>query len=354
MPSITEQDLRAQLEDGSLASLYLLAGEEKLILKRAARRLIACASGDAYPEFNRNELSGEAPVERVADAAAALPFFAPRKCVAVADFDPEGRSAQDLTRLLELMDDLPETTTLVLYYPTLDIPPKSAKWKKLLAQADKSGLVLRFARREPPELRRTIARAAERQGCEMERAAVDRLLEYCGPDLNLLLNETAKLCAYVLGRGEARITAGTVEALTPKTTETTVFVMVRALTSGDAQKAFTLLDELFYQNAEPVAVLGAMASAYIDMYRVRMALDSGLTPAAAAEYAPEYKKQDFRLRNAGRTIQRVPAAALARCLELLLEADLSLKGSHMEPRLVLEALMARLMRTLHAAQGGRS
>lgn len=353
MPEITEQDLRAQLEDGGFSSLYLLAGEEKLILKRAARRLIARASGEAFPEFNRNELSGETPVERIADAAAALPFFAPRKCVAVADLDPEAVPPQELDKLLELMADLPETTTLVLYYPTLDIPPKSKKWKKLLEQGGKLGLVLHFARREPGELRRTVIKAAERQGCVMDRAAADRLQEYCGPDLNMLLNETDKLCAYALGQGDGQITARTVEALTPKTTETAVFAMVKALTAGNAQEAYTLLDQVLYQDPDPVGVLGAMSTAYIDMYRVRAALDSGLTAGAAAEYAPEYKKFSFRLRNAERSVQRVPASALARCLDLLLEADLSLKGSRMDSRLVLETLMVRLMQAMHAAQGGR-
>ena len=353
MPAISEQDLRTQLENGTLASLYLLVGEEKLILKRAARRLIVRASGDSFPEFNRNELSGESPVERIADAAAALPFFAPHKCVAVADLDPEALPAQEMDKLLDLLDDLPETTTLVLYYPTLNIPPKSAKWKKLMDRGGKAGLTVSFARREPAELRRTILKAAEKQGCVMEKNAADRLQEYCGPDLNMLLNETNKLCAYVLGQGEGRVTPRTVEALTPKTTETATFAMVKALTAGNAQEAYTLLDEIFWQDPEPVSVLGAMSTAFIDMYRVRAALDSGLTAGAAGEYAPEYKKFSFRLRNAERSIRRTPASVLARCLDLLLEADLSIKGSRMDSRLVIEALMVRLMEAMHAAQGGQ-
>ena len=43
-------------------------------------------------------------------------------------------------------------------------------------------------------------------------------------------------------------------------------------------------------------------------------------------------------------------AQIKRCLDLLLEADLSLKGSRLEPRLVLETLVARL---LLVTEGGR-
>ncbi len=349
MPAITGQELKGHLAAGKFASFYLLYGEEKLLVKRAARRLIDKA-GENFPEFNRNEFSNEADMERIAGAVEALPFMAERKCVAVADYNIEEKPQAELDKLYDLLGDLPESATLVFFYPTLEIEgQKSAKWKKFRERAGKTGCIVEFSRMEPSELRKTLFRQGEKLGCPLSRGAADRLLEYLGSDLRLLLGETEKLCAYAQGMGAAEVTPAMVEELTPKSTETTVFMMVNALVAGNYEKAYRLLDALFYRGEEPIAILGAMSASYIDMYRVRAALESGLTSAAPAEYAQDYENRAFRLRNAERNSKGIPSAALKNCLDLLLEADLALKGSRLDPRLVLEGLVAKL---LLSGQGG--
>lgn len=353
MPVITEQELKAQMNGGALASLYLLKGQEKLLVKRAANKLIRQAGGEAFPEFNRSELSGEAEVEQIADAAAALPFMAGHKCVAVSDFNAGERPQADLEKLLELLDDLPETTTLVLYFPTLAVDGKSAKWKRLVERAGKRGYVVDFPQREAGDLRQILNKTAERQGCRLTRPALNRLLEYAGSDLHLLLCEMEKLCAYTLGRGEQEIGPEAVELLTAKSTEATVFVMMDALIAGEARRVYAILDGLFFQNAEPVMILGAMVTPYLDMLRVKAAMDSGLPTDAPLEYAPEYKPDrnkriNFRLRKAQQNLRLFNTQTLRACLNLLLEADGALKGSQLDGRVVMERLAAQLM----AAQRG--
>lgn len=344
MPLITEQDLKKHITAGTFAPLYLLSGDEKLTLKRAARRLIEKASDDPFPQFNRALFTNDTSVENIAAAVEALPFMAGHKCVAVSDFDPETKPADELDRLYALLDDLPDTTSLVFHYPTLDTrAQKSSKWKKFLDKAGKAGYTVDFPRLDASELRRLLAREAERQGCILPRQSWEKLFSYVGNDLHLLRAEVDKLCAYALGQGQTEITPALVEEVTPKSAETTVFMMVNALVAGQYEKAYSLLDLLFYQNEEPIAVLGAMAASYIDMYRVKAALESGLTSAAPAEYSPDYKNRGFRLRNAERSARGLSQATLKQCLDLLLEADLALKGSRLEARLVLERLISRLL-----------
>ena len=345
MPTITEQDLNKHIAARGFGPLYLLSGDEKLTLKRAARKLIEKSSGEGFPEFNRSIFTNDSDMEGVAAAVEALPFMAEHKCAAVSDFDPDSKSSEDLERLLSLMEDLPDTTTLVFWYPTLDIPAKrSPKWRKFLEAAGKAGYTVDFPRLNGADLRRLIKKEAERQGCELAPKSWEKLLSYAGSDLHTLRSETEKLCAYALGLGQKEITPAMVEELTPKSTETTVFIMVRALTSGRYEEAYNQLDLLFYRGEEPIAILGAMAASYIDMYRVKAALESGLPGSAPAEYASEYKgRGGFRLQNAERSAKKLTLSGLRRCLDLLLEADLSLKGSKMEPRLVLEGLISRLL-----------
>ena len=133
-----------------------------------------------------------------------------------------------------------------------------------------------------------------------------------------------------------------VEDMVPKSTETTVFLLANALVAGDYEKAYGLLDVLFYQNEEPIAILGALGASYVDMYRVRAALESGHPYQDAAQYG-DYKGRDFRLRNAQKNVRSISQGVLRQSLHLLLEADLALKGSRLEARIILDELIAKLL-----------
>lgn len=356
MAAITETELKRQLAEGSPASLYLVAGEEKYLVKRWAQRVIKAAAGDSFPEFNRNELGSAAAVDAIADAAEALPLFAPHKCVAVADWDPETRDQTELQKLKELLQNLPETTTLLFWYPTLDLDGKKSKTKNFMKWAAQHGGSLLCQRREVSDLRRLLLREAEKAGCTLSRENASRIIDYAGQDLTQLLNEMQKLCAYALGSrppGEEtppEITAAMVEELVPKSTEATAFLLANALVAGNYEKAYGHLDALFQQGEDPIAILGALSSVYVDMYRVKAALESGLPATAPAEYG-DYKGREFRLRNGERNARGVPLPVLGESLSLLLQADLALKGSKLSPRTVLDQLIARLL--LAAKEAGR-
>jgi DNA polymerase-3 subunit delta len=340
---ITEAEAKRQLEEGGLSSLYVVAGEEKHMVRKAAQKLITQAAGEAFPEFNRNELDSGCDIDALCDACVALPFMAEHKCVAVRDFDLFGRDQRDLDKLYELMEALPETTTLVLWFPTLSPGGRQApRWNSFLKKAEKCGSVLLLGRRSPEELRGELTRQAKKAGCTLPPKSLRLLLDYGGQDMNRLLGEMEKLCAYTLGMGETEITPAAIERLVPKSTEITVFLMVDALVEGNYQRAYSLLENLFAQKEKPTMILGAMASAYVDMYRVQGALDSGLQADAPLAYG-DYKGKDFRLRRAQKNLRRISGPTLCQCLSLLLEADLSLKSSRLQDRLVLDGLIARLL-----------
>lgn len=350
MPELTEAELKKQLAAGELCGVYLIAGEEKYLVKRAAGRLLKKAGSEAFPEFNSNEFGNDSSVDSIADAALALPFFAEHKCVFVSDFNVEEKDAVELQKLYELIETSPDTTSLVFWYPTLEFDgKKSAKWKKLLKAVGEKGGVLFCERRSGAELQKLLLREAEKAGCSLSRQNALRIVEYAGQDVTQLLHEMEKLCAFALGQAEGgeappEITEEMIEALVPKTTETTVFLMCNALVAGNYEKAYSLLDVLFYQNEEPIAILGALSSAYIDMYRVWVALESGQPSSAAGAYG-DYKGKEFRLRNAERNVKNMKPEILRESLELLLETDLALKGSRLSGRIVLEELIAKLLLT---------
>ena len=170
-------------------------------------------------------------------------------------------------------------------------------------------------------------------------------MQYVGNDLNALTNEMTKLCAFA-GGGE--ITAEQVEKTITKNMETTVFLLSNALVRGDYSKAYALLDLLMAQREEPYTILAVLSSAYIDMYRVRAAIESGKTSMAPTEYG-DYRGRDFRLKYAERDVRDLSIEMLRECLSLLLNCDLSIKlsgGENMD-RIALEKLFTQLLYVAH-------
>lgn len=348
MAEITEEQLKKQLAEDRLDRLYVLAGEEKYLVRRAAERLAKKAGGEVFPEFNNMALGNDDTVDAIADAAEALPFAAPRKSVLVSDFNVEEKDAAALKKLAELLSDPPEATVLIFSYPTLETAWKrpSKKWGDFLKLAREHGSVLLCQRRSPSELREMLVQRAKRLGCALSRQDAGRLVEAAGQDVTRLRGELEKLAAYALGSASEgqtpAITAQDIDLLVPQTAEAKIYQLSDDLVAGRYESAYRRLDALFYQRVEPVVILGTLSAAYVDIARVKTALESGLPAEGAAAYG-EYQRKEFRLRAAARAARRMEAPAIGKSLALLLDADMALKGSRMDPRVVLEELVAKLL-----------
>lgn len=342
MPEITETEFKKQIERGTFGSLYLLHGEEKYLLKLYANRLIEKACGGAFQDFNLQRMDGgSVSIDEMAAAVEAVPLLSERKCVAVSDLDVEARSASDLSKLYELIGMVPESTVLVFYLPSVEIDyKKSAKWKKFLGAVQKAGNTVCFKRKTQADAEKMLCAAAAKRHCELSRADAGKIIEYTGNDLQALFHELEKLCAYV-GPGK-EITRREIDQLVTKNYETTVFMLSRAILARQYDKAYSILDLLFYQNEEPVSVLAVLSTAYLDLYRVRAAVQSGESALEPAKYF-DYKGKEFRLRNAERDGGRFSIEMLRESLDALLNADVALKSARGNRRTVMETLIARLL-----------
>ena len=341
MAECREGDLKKQIEANTLAGVYFLYGEEKYMVSVWAQRLIKKSAGKDFLDFNLQRFTGDVPADTLDDAVQALPFMAQRKCVAVADLALEGRTPSEVKKLLELLDDVPDTTVLVLYFAASDPAlKKDKKWKDIFAVCKEKGTCIACMRRTQQDLERLLVSAAGKRGCTLSRTNSQRMFRYVGSDLTALLNELEKVCAFT-GGGE--ISSETIDKLVTRNLETRVYDLSKALLAGRYAQAYQTLGQLLDQNEEPVRILAVLSGAYIDLYRVRTALQSGETALEPANHFEEYKRREFRLTNAERDTHNLSTQMLRASLDVLLQADLDLKGSRTDSRLILEHTLARLL-----------
>ena len=296
MPEITEAELKKQIERSNFSNLYVLYGEESSLVVRYAQKLIAKAKGTAFEDFNYQRFEGDtAGMDAVAAAVEALPFMAERKCVAVSDLNVESLRTGELSKLEQIVESIPESTVLVIYLPSVEVDLKTAKkWKKFLTLANKYGSTLQLSRRSNLDLEKMLCTAATKRGCDLSRQNAGRIIRYSGNDLQSLMNELEKLCSFT-GTGE--ITAQTIDRLVVKNLEARVYDLSKAILSGQYDRAYEVLDLLFYQNEEPVSILAVLSSAYVDLYRLRISVQSGFSAVEPAKYF-DYARKEFRLTNA--------------------------------------------------------
>ena len=339
---VFEDTLKKSLAGKELLPVYILFGEDGY-LKRFYSAKISKMIAEPDDIFNFSRFEPSSDLQEVYDATQQFPMCADHKYVELFDYDFEKCDKADFERLLSLISDLPDTTTLLFRFDSVDFDiKKSAKFKKLTAACEKAGgLAVNLTHRQTPELVKMLCDGAMKRGCRFEPAAARLLIETAGDDISTLQNELIKLCAFCNG---GSITADTVERVSSKTVEASIYNLTKFIFAGDSTKALCCLDELLYMKIEPMAIFYTLSGAYVDMLRVFAAVQGGKgNTEILSIYAQSYKNKAFLLDNARTTLRKMDFNRLNLSFSALMKADTELKSTGTDPRFVLEQLIVRLI-----------
>lgn len=342
----TETELKRHIREGVPKPVYFLFGEESYLSAHYAEKLTQMATDGELGEFNCRKMDGrECSVEEIEAEAETLPLMAERKCVVVCDYDATKANA-DLPRLMALLEDPPESCVLIFWQCGVDVDvKKNAKWKTFLKAVEKNGAATELLPRTVAEAASLLCAGAKKRGCALSSAAAQLLVERCGSDLHRLLGELDKLCAIADGGeiSEALIREATAESL-----EARVFDLSKNLLAGNVARAQEIVYALRSAREKPTAVFSVLSGAYVDLYRVKVAQLGGATPESLSSVF-SYRGREFVLRNAARDTRRLSLQSLRDSLEILAQADMTMKSSPVDKWLVLERAVTRLGQRLRDA-----
>ncbi len=346
MPKITEAELKKHIKQKNFSPVYVIYGTEQMFIKRYTEMLTEAVAGKNPSDFNFHSFSGNINLDELAASVQIVPFMSEHNCVLLTDIFLDSMTADEIDRLKTILAQKISGTVIIISMPSYIPKKNTAALTSIIKKAEKNGSVCKFEQLDQNTLERYIAKWANQNGKLISHINASKLIGYCGSDLNLLKNEVDKISAYAKGE---EITLDDIQKLASVNLETRIFTLSDAVINGQGDKAFQTLDRLFYQKEEPVMMLYVLSNSFIDAYRIRVADECGVTQQqVAAEF--DYKKRAFALKNARRSTSHVSTEALRKCLDALLEADISFKSVSVNPRLYLEQLIARL---LIIAQEGR-
>lgn len=340
MAIIYEDALKAQLKAKKILPVYIISGDDEYLKQLYVNKIINTVT-DKDDVFNFQRFGAECNLQDVYDSLSQLPIMADRKCALLCDYDIEHCSKENFDRLLKLAEETSDTSVLIIWFDSLETDvKKSTKFKKLMQSAEKGGgAAVLLNHRRTPELVKMLTDGAAKRNCKMETAAAKYLVETAGDDIAILRNELDKLCAYM---PNGIITKETVEDVSIKTPEASVYNLSKFIFAKNSGQALTLLDELFFMRFEPMMILYTVSSVYVDMYRVYVLKKSGMTNAEiSAEFG--YKGREFLLDRAAQNLSKMDFGRLSLSFSALIKADKALKSNGTDPRLVLEQLIIRLI-----------
>lgn len=342
MPRITEQELKLQIRNKDFARLYLIYGQEAFLKKSYTEMLISKCVDKDFQDFNFHKFDGkDISTDDISEAVEAFPMMSDRTCTLITDLALDSLNQTQFDNLMEILEDPPETTVIVILMENIDFSVGKNERSKLLAKtAEQVGYIVSFDKMTPTDLAKVLANGATKRGSILSRSNAEYLVSYCGNDMNTLQNELDKLCFYV---GEGEITKAIIDDIASKSFDSSAFDLVKALIAKDADKAFAILNDLNMQGIKAEMISGAIISIFTDMYRAKVCTLAGKNVEYVASIFPAYKGKEFKLRKANQNNKGLTIERLRLCLDELDSCDETIKTYAQDPKITIEKLIIKLI-----------
>ncbi|NLC78698.1 MAG: hypothetical protein GX683_03105, partial [Ruminococcaceae bacterium] len=189
-----------------------------------------------------------------------------------------------------------------------------------------------------------IEKIAAREGATISDKNASRIAELCANDLLIINNEVIKLAAYA-NYGE--IKSEHIETLCIRTAESGVYDMIGFIEKNDTRNAIRVLSEMLDERTAPLSISATLNTAFINLYRARLARDTKRNEAALFELF-DYKKGDRKVSIAYERSGRYTQAQLAEIIHILYELDFKLKSTAVDKRYVIEEGIIKVARKVSA------
>jgi DNA polymerase-3 subunit delta len=357
-------EIEASRTGGALRPAYVLLGDEAYLYERCRRVVLDTLVEPSMRDFAVAEIDlAETSIFEALDRAQTPSLMAPFQVLFLrnvktlytrgakkdefAALDAYGRSPNPQALLIFVADHLHLPSDL----RRMEMQDKDRYERIRETLGDWCGMV-ELVRVEESDAMRWLVAEAENRGSALEVDAARELADALGSDLMLMASELEKLVLYTGGRyasttGERlRITLGDVETMVLGAKQRSLYELTDAISAKDRPRALALLQGLL--NASDGGEDSAIGHLYMlarTFRQMLVILEKNVRDSRAIWQAlwqgfrmPPFAAEDL-IRQARRYKSR---RELTRALRLIARADLELRSSPPDKRLVLERLVLAL------------
>jgi DNA polymerase-3 subunit delta len=257
------------------------------------------------------------------EAAQSLPFLAARKLVVLRS---PGANKEFTEKFEDFLGGVAETNDIVLVEPKLD--KRLSYYKQLKKQTD----FREFAVLDGNGLARYLADYAKQQGGSLSSGDARLLIDRVGLNQLILQHEVDKLVSY-----DPKISRASIELLTDRTPQSSIFELLDAAFAGNVKRAMSLYGEQRPARVEPQQILAMLIW---QLHILAVVKTAG--PRSADTIAKEAKISPFTVRKSVDLARRLSLTQLKTRVSDLLKIDLDLKSKSMNADEALQLYLLRL------------
>lgn len=331
------------LKSNSFKRLYYFYGKDVVSVELLVKTAISCIvpNGD---DFNIYKLDGNAlNLQELSDVTESFPMFADHKCITIHDLNCESLNADYLKQLLNILDNAPDTSIIVFYVTGFDVKNgkkyPTAKNKKLIDYISKNGVVFEAIQKTLPQTVKDIQTVCKQHGNDIDYQNAQLIANKCLCNSLTIKSELKKLLDYAQNQ---TITKDMIDNLVYSSYDVNAFEFSRAVVSMNSQLSFKILNELYSLRSEPIAILSAVSMAFIDLYRVKTAINYNHSEhEILSDY--NYKGREFVIKNYLKDSNTIRLEHLRECINILKQTNLLLVSSTTDKKFILEKAVAEMI-----------
>ena len=346
----------AEAGTGKLRPGYVLAGDEIFLLDRCRAAVLKAFVPPDLRDFCLSDLDlTSTSIFEVLDRAQTPSLMAPFQVIFVRNVRQlytRGAKKDEFAALDRYFKSPNPQAMLLFIADFLRIPADTRRmdlddknrFERLTETLGAHCGMVELARVGEEDAMRWATAKAQESGLRLEADAARELVDALGADMMLVSSELEKLLLYTSGRG--RITLGDVETMVLSAKQRTLYELTDAISARDRVRALALLQGLLNSSdAGEDAAIGHLYMLARTFRQMLVILEKNVRDSRAIWQAlwqgfrmPPFAADDL-IRQARRYKSR---RELTRALRLVARADLELRSSPPDKRLVLERLVYEL------------
>ncbi len=350
---------------GELKPGYVLVGDETFLLDRCRAAVLKAFVPEELRDFCLSDMDlSSASIFEVLDRAQSPSLMAPFQAVFVRNVKQlyTRGAKKDEFVALERYFRSPNPQALIIFVADFVRIPSDLRrmemddknrFERLTETLGQHCGMVELARVNEDDAMRWVAATAQEQGARVDPDAARELVDALGADMMMISSELEKLLLYTLGKG--RITLGDVETMVLSAKQRSLYELTDAISARDRAKALALLQGLLNSSdAGEDAAIGHLYMLARTFRQMLVILEKNVRDSRAIWQAlwqgfrmPPFAADDL-IRQARRFKSR---RGLTRALRLIARADLELRSSPPDKRLVLERLVYELASEPKPASG---
>jgi DNA polymerase III subunit delta len=343
----------AAANSGSLKAGYVLAGDEVFLLDRCRAAILKAFVPEDLRDFCLSDLDlTSTTIFEVLDRAQTPSLMSPFQVIFIRNVRQlytRGAKKDEFAALDRYFSSPNPQAMLVFVADFLRITNDTRRmemddknrFERLQETLGAHCAMVELARVSDEDAMRWAVSTAQAGGVRMEPDAARELVDALGADMMLVASEMEKLLLYASGRG--RITLGDVETMVLGAKQRSLYELTDAISAKDRVRALALLHGLLNSSdAGEDAAIGHLYMLARTFRQMLVILEKNVRDTRAIWQAlwlgfriPPFAAEDL-IRQARRYKSR---RELTRALRLVARADLELRSSPPDKRLVLERLV---------------